>query len=151
MYNAGSTLPIQTYLIPKCLALAEPVSLTTFRINIKAKHQHRDTSRFESMVSKTLIFLMYTYYEKYTYIQIVKHTRHQIIHVILKFSEMQDPTELSFNPYRYTHGVRNRRWKFLLHRKLTTQCIMSRLPSKCQVLYVQHQLVTKSYCYSYYK
>lgn len=92
MYNAGSTLPIQTYLIPKCLALAEPVSLTTFRINRKAKHQGQDTSRSESMVSKTLIFLTwYTYYEKYTYTQIVKHLRHQIIHVIQSSQKCKTP------------------------------------------------------------
>lgn len=56
MYNANSTLPIQTYLIPKCLALAEPVSLTTFRINRKAKHWGQDSSRFKSMILKTCDF-----------------------------------------------------------------------------------------------
>lgn len=56
MYNADSTLPIQTYLIPKCLAIAEPVSLTTFRINRKAKHWGQNTFRFEPMILKTCNF-----------------------------------------------------------------------------------------------
>ena len=57
MYNADSTLPIQTDLVPKCLASAEPVFFNNFQNKQKSKMSSQDIFMFKSMILNICEFL----------------------------------------------------------------------------------------------